>query len=199
MTATTSRKKQLAAEVREMREHGAKFAEIARALGISHSYASELYHDPTGEKGRLRKQGYAGRCAFCGNPTTGANGRANAPRLCIKCSARISQQARVWNRENVIKAIQAWAEDHGRPPLAMDWIRTGVTSSGVPHPGFSSVYRYKHSSSAPFASWADAVEAAGFPRPRVGHKTKGTGEHDYWSKLRAKAEKQRWRESLEEK
>jgi hypothetical protein len=60
-----------------------------------------------------------------------------------------------WNRESVEAAIQAWAAEHGRPPKQKDT----NNEPGLPSP--SSV-RDTH------GSWANAVEAAGFPRPRRG-------------------------------
>lgn len=77
----------LAARAREIRDGGALIQDIAAELGVSRSYASELLHDPDGSRARARKDSYAGVCEDCGGPTSGCNGRANAPRLCGVCAA----------------------------------------------------------------------------------------------------------------
>jgi repressor LexA len=73
--------------------------------------------------------------------------------------------ARRWTRENIIEAIRLWASEHGQPPGARDW---NQGKQGPRFPATMSVYRSGGSLSQPFSSWAEAIEAAGFPKPRIG-------------------------------
>lgn len=74
------------ADVAALRAQGLTHQRIADRLGISRSYVRDLIYDPTGAKGLARKASYAGVCERCGGPTSGSNGRAKAPRLCITCT-----------------------------------------------------------------------------------------------------------------
>lgn len=85
-TRPTEDRATLAARVAELRNGSAMgFREIAAEMGLSRSYVSTLYHDPTGEKEKVRKTQYAGRCDECGRPTSGSNGREKAPPRCRYC------------------------------------------------------------------------------------------------------------------
>lgn len=150
----------LAKRVAALRRAAWYFPEIANELGISTSYASSLWYDPDGAKDRARKKRYAGKCEKCGGPTTGSLGRARAPKVCAKCAS-----VKVWTHERVLDAIRRYAAANGRPPTATDWQRA---DRGNGYPAASSVYSADES--CPFASWADAIEAAGFERPRVGKR-----------------------------
>lgn len=75
-----------AAEALALRAQGLTHQQIADRMGISRTYAQELCSDPEGEKVRARKASYRGTCEGCGGPTDGSNGRAKAPKLCLKCS-----------------------------------------------------------------------------------------------------------------
>lgn len=57
---------------------------------------------------------------------------------------------KVWTREKIIAAIQAFAAEHGRPPTSTE--RPSMAQQ----------------SKREFGSWADAVEAAGFAKPTRG-------------------------------
>lgn len=57
---------------------------------------------------------------------------------------------RVWERDDVIAALQRWAEEHGRQPSQNDWARRGEY-----HPSASTA-------SKAFGSWGAALVAAGF-------------------------------------
>lgn len=160
MTAAGVPRSELAEYVRGYRERGYLNREIAAKLGISVSYVSELYVDPDGSKSKARKDGYRGTCEECGAPTSGCNG-FNAPKLCAKCAPLA---AKIWTREAIIDAIQRWAAAHdGRPPRATDWVNADLKRH---YPASSSVYGPTNV----FGAWADAIEAAGFERPRVGKR-----------------------------
>jgi len=131
---------------------------IGNRLGISTSYASELDCDPDGAKTRARKDSYRRPCPNCGKLMDGSNGR-NGPKLCKDCAAAAQHEARFWTRERIIQAIQEWAAEHGKPPSARDWLHVGPMHRW---PNYGSVYG---DAGAPFATWADAIVAAGYPRP----------------------------------
>lgn len=125
---------------------------IAAHLGMKEGRVHNLLNDPDGAKQRARRRRYQGTCETCGAATDGSNGRAKAPRFC-----REHTQTAVWTRDKVIAAIRRFATTHGRPPTATDW--HSRCESG--YPATSTVRRV-------FGSWADGIEAAGFPPPRVG-------------------------------
>lgn len=153
------------AEASRLRAKGLYSREIAAAMGISLSYVRGLFNDPDGAKDRARKNSYGGVCLRCGKRTDGSNGRAKAPKICAACDAIRLHEERYWTRERVIAAIQRWAAEHGRPPRANEWQRAHPDGWW---PAATSVYRTSTNPGAVFAYWADAIEAAGFPRPEVG-------------------------------
>jgi hypothetical protein len=155
--------------VHRLLSQGYNGIEISRMLSLSRSYTYSLIHDPTGEQDRARKDAYAGVCEDCGNPTNGSDGPGKAPKLCNHCAPK---REKYWTRERVIEAIQLWARLHdGKPPVATDWLVGAAMRDVGGHrfPPASSCYRGSGLESAPFEYWADAIEAAGFPRPRIGH------------------------------
>lgn len=147
----------------KLRAEGKTADQIAALLGCSRSYAAQLYGDPDGIQDFQRKRRYAGTCERCGGPTSGANGRALAAKICGECAHILGHEGRYWTRERVIEAIQRFAAEHGRPPTANDWNHGG---RGEGYPPVGSCYGRK---TTPFIYWADAIEAAGFPRPVSGH------------------------------
>lgn len=154
---------------RLMRDRGEKVATIARTYGVGHSFVSSVLNDPDGSKERERKNKYRRPCPECGKPMDGSNG--NGPHASRYCSDCIGAAMKVWTAEAVIEAIQGWAAEYGRPPTATDWFHAGVTPGGVRYPAATSTFSGANgntNSSAPFVYWADAIEAAGFPRPRIG-------------------------------
>lgn len=169
-TGPTQARLDLAARAIDLRRRGWLISPIAEELGISRSYASGLILDPTGAGDRARKDSYAGKCEICGHPTTGSDGPNTAPKRCVEHA--ILEHERRWNRASVIAAIQHWAAEHdGNPPKAEDFLyREGADRKLYPSAG--SVYgrtRKGNNGGSPFVYWADAIEAAGFPRPAVGH------------------------------
>lgn len=157
----------LVAKVRELRDRPDPLThrQIAVELGISRSYANALDLDPDGSKTRVRKDSYGGTCVDCGARTDGSNGASLAPERCGSCSRAKQKAEKTWTRDAVISAIQRFAVEHGRPPTSIDWIHADP-DRGYPNRG--SVYRTSTNPGCPFANWADAIEAAGFPRPPRG-------------------------------
>lgn len=170
MNRATPERIRLAEQVATFRRDGMSHKEIAAALGISRSYASALASDPYGEQERARRDRYAGVCENCGRSTTGSNGPNLAPRFCALCAATAyAKENRRWTRERVIQAIHEWAQEHdGIPPTASQWRRSSLDGR---FPALSSVYKsQRRINNSPFDSWASAIEAAGFKRPREGKK-----------------------------
>lgn len=146
-----------AERVAQLRAEGLTQKEIGQQLGLSRSYVAELIADPEGIAVRQRKASYSGTCETCGAETK-SDGTSRASRQCDPCS----REARViWTPEAVIDAINRFAAEHGRPPLVTDWTHADPEKG---FPNATSIY----GPAAAFPNWADAVEAAGFPRPRQG-------------------------------
>jgi hypothetical protein len=164
-TGATEARLALAGRVAELRAHGLTHREVAGELGISRSYASELAVDPDGSDGRARKDGYGGRCVDCGARTSGADGRDSAPQRCNRCALANQSAEQHWTREAVLDAIRRFAAAHGRPPGAQEWVASDPVNG---YPPRTAVYRAGKKSAAHFDKWADAIEAAGFPRPLQG-------------------------------
>jgi hypothetical protein len=168
-----------AAEARRLRDLGLLQRQIAERMGISRSYAGDLLTDPDGSRGRARKDSYRQPCPECGRLMSGGGGPNVSPERCRVCAAA-DPPSRTWTRETIIAAIRLFAERHGRPPTASEWnpTYTGGTEAlrlaGYPPAGV--VYRTSSRSGAPFATWADAIEAAGFPRPTFGRRTDKEGQ-----------------------
>jgi transposase len=159
-------------EVQKLRSRGYTRAQIAAKLGISKSYVNDLLYDPTGEKCKARKDSYRGNCLECGRPTDGSNGAARAPAYCKKHAN--TAYFLYWTKSRIVAAIKEWAFIYGVPPVAPDWNRQVEGSPGQyvtgPRKGHS-VRRWPSIAAVQdrFGSWANAIEAAGFPRPRRGH------------------------------
>jgi hypothetical protein len=64
---------------------------------------------------------------------------------------RRGRASREWTQDNIVEAIQAWAEKYGQAPTVRAW--SGSTPS---HPSQSTVVRS-------FGSWSAAMHAAGVP------------------------------------
>jgi hypothetical protein len=108
-----------------LREDGYTAREIAEELGISRSYASSLYSDPTGEGERARKDRYRGTCEECGAATDGSNGPGSASHLCSRCApARHAEEQRM-SRDEVVALLRAGNEACraalGRDLRTTDW------------------------------------------------------------------------------
>jgi hypothetical protein len=147
--------------------HGIKA--VAKQLGISANsvrrYVDPAYAERQRRLSREAKQRRTGICRECGGETRYNGHRVNGPSsLCSTCLHRLQHEAKLWTRETVIAAIQEWEQEHGRPPSANDWLHSDPEQHW---PNRGSVYRSGNHPGSPFQNWADAIEAAGFPRPRM--------------------------------
>jgi mannose/cellobiose epimerase-like protein (N-acyl-D-glucosamine 2-epimerase family) len=70
-------------------------------------------------------------------------------------AAGMTPNRRRWRRDQIIDAIRAFAEEHGRPPRAADWQRATTEN---PH-----TWTVAHT----FGSWPDALRAAGLVPPKL--------------------------------
>lgn len=161
-------RQQNARKARRLRNQGHTHKQIATQLGLSQSYVSTLLCDPTGSKDKQRKQSYGGTCQYCGARTDGSNGPRKAPRTCRTCKATQQHEQRYWTKQTIIDAIHRYAKTHGRPPTANEWL---TNKNGQRHGRHGDGYPYAATVTREFGSWANAIEAAGYPRPRIGHKT----------------------------
>lgn len=172
-----SRREQLALEARILRDSGLLQRQIAVVLGVSRRYAAELLDDPNGAKVRARKRRYGGSCRNCGSRTDGSNGRDGAPVMCHSCRQKQQHDDRFWTPERIIQAIQEWNREHGRPPIAPEWVTPGARVGQIAP--VSTVQRE-------FGSWRAAIQAAGFDglgpgkyertpewRARLGERSRG--------------------------
>lgn len=146
---------------RRMREGGATIALIAERLGRSRTTVSSWLDPDHKAKQDRRRASYAGTCVECGAKTTGCNGASKAPKICAACASRLTHEQRHWTPERIIEQIGRFANEHGRVPVATDWMGRGMGSAGNGYPPVNVVQRE-------FGSWADAVAAAGYERPKVG-------------------------------
>lgn len=116
---------------------------------------------------RRLKELYRGKCIDCGGATSwggGSSPGAGPSERCAACRKVYERTVlKVWTAETVIAAMRRWADAHdGRAPTAIEWMhaRDG-------YPAAATVYSH---SGSPFGSWGEALEAAGFPRPRQGQR-----------------------------
>jgi hypothetical protein len=97
--------------------------------------------------------------------------------MCALCAAKHQRSKKYWTRERIIEAIQLFVERNGRVPAATEWNKSKELR-GEDYPPLSAIYKYRvggrggksnrAGKSNPFDSWADAIEEAGFSRPRRG-------------------------------
>jgi hypothetical protein len=107
----------LATKVAELHAQGLNGVQIAKQLGIGRSYAYELITDPAGAEVKARKDSYRGECEYCGAPTSGSNGRARAPKVCVTCLT--------WTKDAVLDAFRDWLDEYGSTPRCADAIKSG--------------------------------------------------------------------------
>ena len=177
-------RKQAYAEATELLGLGWNKDKIAVHLGITASGLRNVLNDPDGSKQKARRERYRRVCEGCGCKTDGSSGY-NAPRLCVRCN---NSAQRIWTKEAVVAAIQAWAKEHGHPPTASEWMTACPEGT---HPATATVYRrstHKSNRSAPFQYWADAIEAAGYERPTTGRRL----DDPHWDRETVIAAIQQW-------
>lgn len=156
--------------------------QIAERIGTTRTTARR-YVDPgfdafMKKSEKERKKRYSGACMDCGKPTSYA-GKPNGRRSSLRCRNCAAKSRKRWTREAIIDAIQQWNAEYGRPPSSLDWNKTVARQvRGSEYPASTSVYGDRGA----FANWGDAIEAAGFPRPKKTYKG-GFGEM-YWTKER---------------
>lgn len=150
-----------------LRAEGLKYREIAAELGVPLQTVYAWVTDPDGAKLRARKASYAGRCADCGGPTTGNDGRNAAPERCFSCERervqsmdpverarqgrrRLAARLR-YSRQDCIAAVRKVA--HGRSRLFESEYAASSKALGLPSLP-TVIKRFD-------GSWAAACEAAG--------------------------------------
>lgn len=112
---------------------------------------------------------YVRHCLDCGAKLNGSDGNGpNASVRCAQCAPKVTgAERKVWNRESVIDAIQAWALEHGEPPKVVDWrgAEGSVPRQASKWPSANAVFRE-------CGSWKDAMAAAGFTPRAAGRPRK---------------------------
>lgn len=174
MRGRTARTPELVAEVQRLRARGMQWKDIAAATGLPRSTVHSWVADPDGAKLSARKASYAGKCVDCGAPTHGGEGPSQPSKRCVSCFQTYRRENfGVWDRERIVAAIRAWADENGGvPPSGVDWNPPQARAIGHPEkaerferdqawPWVNTVQRY-------FGSWNAAIEAAGFEPRRTG-------------------------------
>jgi transposase len=146
---------------------GATQREAARIAGVSPSavarWVNPAYWEKSLRTAREWKQRQKGACIDCGAETHYAgHGRVVSER-CADCGRAAN---RIWTRELVIEAIQRFAAERGRPPSSKDWNRKREDRGD--YPSLGSVFGRAFS---PFATWNEAIAAAGFQPRSPGERT----------------------------
>jgi hypothetical protein len=167
-------------QARELHEKGYTVNQIAARINVqpqtARRYVDPAYDERIYQREKKRKLRYGGTCAVCGKRTSYSGRKTTGSELCAEHSRR---HQKYWTRERIIEAIQKWAKVHGNPPSSADWNATlSKVERGKEYPAAGTVFQR----GGPFASWADAIEAAGFPRPKVTY----SGKHGelIWTKER---------------
>lgn len=128
---------------------------------------------------RCRRQTlYSKPCPGCGKPMDGSNGPHVAPRRCVACDLEHRHATAHWTRASIVAAIQRWAAEHGTPPTATRWKVKGDgwwPCASVVQDTFD-------------GRWADAIVAAGFPRPTVGVYGRDGESMELCAEIRARYE-----------
>lgn len=172
------------AKAQKMRQLGHTYKEIAEAVGASPQtilFWCSPRQEELRKRERERKKKYTTPCIDCGGPT-GYGGKPTS--RCQRCRVIFEHENKRWTRETIIAAIQRWNDEFGSPPRATDWNTTMARQRGrkqrdkTIYPSANSV----GGRDAPFDSWADAIEAAGFPRPQP--LSRGKPHVKYWTEER---------------
>jgi hypothetical protein len=121
------RRRRKVLQAQHYRHQGRSIAEIAWLLDQAPATIKAYLYDPTGEKARAIKQRYRGICESCGAPTSGADGKGRASRLCQRCKP---QSLPRWTRELVRAAHQRWYERYDFVASSYDWSGTHARRRG---------------------------------------------------------------------
>jgi predicted transcriptional regulator len=158
--AANARRTELYPQIKQMRDKGLKFKEIAQCLGLSRSMVSDYYHDPTGARERGRKLKRTGTCSDCGR-TTYNNGSVKLPARCQACDLDKRHREAA---ERILQAFKDWHELYGCVPSAREW-RTVAAKSKLEEP---QRWPFTGEVQLIFGSWNAGVAAAGFTPRQVG-------------------------------
>lgn len=131
-----------------------ELGEIDAGLGleffVSPSTIRGDRYDPFGLKAKQRAWREAGRCAFCGGRTTGAQGSSRAPEVCRDCY--VSRGGRTYLRE--LLQVVTYRRAIGIWPTERQW----KDSCAVP--SATSLKRRLDPQSRRLATWVDVIDAA---------------------------------------
>lgn len=141
-------------EIKLLRSHGLSNAEIAEKMGIKINSIYKYLWDPDGKKTQEARSLMMRPCPVC--ETTLIQKHA---KQCLSCYRAKVQTNLRWSPETTAEAIQRFHQEFGHVPTSRDMFDISVRRRDYP----SQKHAIKH-----HGSWANAVEAAGFPRPRHG-------------------------------
>lgn len=137
---------------------------VARDLGVSNTtvrrWVDPGFAESSRRLARENKKRYRGTCVDCGASTAYSGVRSLGSDRCQACSRRYQHENRRWTAEAVVAAIRLFVERNGRPPVSSEWARA---DRGCDYPCVNAVARSGGWRSAPFATWNDALTAAGCP------------------------------------
>jgi DNA-binding CsgD family transcriptional regulator len=159
-------RKQRVERIEALAARGLGSEEIAARLGLARSTVNKYRRDPEGERERVRRERYRGRCRGCGRPTRGSDGPGRAPEWCPECAPA---RRRRWSDAQMLEAIREWTRLTGAPPTLYDWSPAHAPAG---HPGAARYLaergRWPNASSVArrFGSLRGAVEAAGVAAKR---------------------------------
>lgn len=183
------------AKAHRLHDQGKSYCQIAKACGFKYDtvrrWLDSEYRERQQESDRQRKAEYGGTCLNCGSPTSGSDGRANAPKHCRECAPEANRK---WNRDLVVSAIRRFNERYGRPPCANDFSPANARRAGHPE----RAERFARDGDYPvvgtvmdlFGSWNEGISAAGFrplkpghyPRSDAGDRRRGAHlAEDHWT------------------
>jgi len=149
-----------AMEAARLRSMGRTTNEISGEMEISVAYVRQLLSDPDGSKDRERRKKYKGVCTECGGPTSPYPYKERIHHRCIKCQ-NAKPVGLKWTKEAIIEAVHIFAKENGRRPASTEWLLNTGPNRDPRFPNAATVLDR-------FGSWANAIEAAGFERPRLG-------------------------------
>jgi hypothetical protein len=131
---------------------------------------------------RALKERYRGTCENCGGPTSGADGKGTAAKLCCHCAPAANARR---TPEAIVVAIQDWVARFGAPPTALQWNPAQSRAYLAQHPDSAIAQRCAELAQIVidedwprmstvvwrFGSWRTGLAAAGFETTKPGPKT----------------------------